>query len=747
MSLTAHAIRRNRVTLVALLALCGAGISAYLAMPQDENPSFVIRVAVVATYFPGASPERVEQLVTDKLEKAILEMPQIHHLSSTSKTSASIIFVEIKEEYADMEPVWKELREKVEVAKRDLPTGVIGPFVNDDFGDVYGIVISLSGDGYSAAELEDVAEELRSELLGASEVAKVEIYGKQPERVYIEYDNASIAALGFSGAALRQLLEMQNIIIPGGSLRAGDEQVVVEPSGNFSTVEDLERTVIRAPDSDALFFLGDVVDIRRGTIEPPEALVHSSAAARPCPPSSAVPGYAPQTCRRALALGVSLREGGNILELGEQVSELVQRFESRAPLGLELEFVAYQPARVVHKVGEFLTNLGQAMLLVIVIMLTALGLRTGMIVAAAVPMTVIVTVFLMSVFGVGIDQVSLAALLIALGMLVDNSIVMSESIMVQMGEGKTPFDAAVGAAAELKWPLLISSLATASAFLPIFLAQSMASEYTQSLFKVVTMCLLSSWALSLTLTPLLCVAFLRVAPRNESVYSRWPFRVYRAILGFFLRQRLLTLVLLGGGIAFSVHLGTQVPQRFFPSDRNLWFLVELELPEGSAVEATEAVVSELEAFMSEELMAQGEGDGIVSWVAFIGNGGPRFILTQNPELASPEYAILLINTATPSVAESMAKIDAFLREKPDLRFKVKEGKLGPPTKNPVSVRISTPDKELLARIGEQVARKLESIHGVRDVNDNWGVKAKKLYVDVHEESARRAGVSNLDVAL
>ena len=327
LSLTQAAIDNNRVTTVLLLVLLLAGFTAWTNMPQEEDPGFTIRIALVITYFPGASPERVEHLVTDKLEKSIQEIPEIDFLQSESKPGVSVIFVNVQQRYKEMRPIWDKLRRKVEQAERELPEGIFGPFVNDEFGDVFGTIVNLTGDGFSYAELKEVADEVRDELLLIPEVAKVEIYGAQEERIFVEYNNSRLADLGLSPLQLREMLAVRNIINPGGEVRTEYEEIVLEPTGSFESVEDLKRTLIQVPNSDKLLYLEDVATIRRGYVDPPETTMHATGE----------PG---------LALAISLREGGNILILGEEVEAVIDRVRLSYPIGIEFDFSAFQASAV-----------------------------------------------------------------------------------------------------------------------------------------------------------------------------------------------------------------------------------------------------------------------------------------------------------------------------------------------------------------------------------------------------------------
>ena len=407
MNLTLFAITRDRITLVLLFAVLAGGIVAYVGMPRDFDPGFTIRTAVVATFFPGASPARVEQLVTDKLEKVIQEIPELDVVRSESSTGASIIWVDIQARYREMRPIWDNLRRKVDKVRGELPVGVTGPFVDDEFGDVFGVIISMTGDGFTYRELKQYADEARDELLLIDEVAKVEIHGAQEERVFVEYHNARLAELGVSPTQLQQVLRATNIINPGGDVRTEFEEIVLEPSGNFESLDELKRSVIRVPGRSDLIYLEDVADIYRAYVDPPQTMMYSSG-------------------EQALGLAVSMIEGGNIITLGQRILEGIERLESNFPIGIEFDLVQFQPEAVERKIDEFVGNLLQAIAIVTLVMLVTLGLRTGLIVASLIPMAIVSGLLVMSFLDIGLDQMSLAALIIALGMLVDNAIVMTE---------------------------------------------------------------------------------------------------------------------------------------------------------------------------------------------------------------------------------------------------------------------------------------------------------------------------------
>jgi multidrug efflux pump subunit AcrB len=732
MSITRLAIEKNRITAIALVLILFAGIGTYRTMPRDEDPGFIIRTATVMTYFPGASPERIEQLVTDKLEKAIQQMPEIDFITSHSKTGVSIVFVNIQERYSEMRPIWDNLRRKVDTARGQLPDGIIGPIVNDEFGDVFGTIITITGEGFNYAQLKDVADEVRDELLYIDEVAKVDIVGEQEECVFVEYNNARLAEMGISPGQLQQLLESQNVIFPGGDITAGPERIVLEPSGNFESVEELRRTVISLPGRREVVYLEDIVNLYRGYVDPPGAMMRSSGA-------------------QCLGLAVNLREGGNIIRMGDKVSETITRLQTLYPIGVEFDVVAFQPKHVEKKVRGFTRNLSQAVAIVLLVMLITLGLRTGLVVASLIPMAMIMSILIMHQFGIGLDQMSLAALIISLGLLVDNAIVMSESIMVQISRGKNRLQAAVDSAAELRVPLLTSSLTTAAAFLPIYLAESSTGEYTAPLFKVVTITLLCSWLLSLTMTPLLCVRFLKVKQKSGgAMFESRFYRRYRSMLVTVLKRPWFS-----AAIVLVLFLGTMqgfrfIPNIFFPPHDRAIFTADLTLPSGTPIELTESVVEEIEAFVKDELVAGPvRKEGVVNWSTYVGEGAPRFYLSYNPEFSKPEYATMVFNATSRAMVDSLIpRIDAFCFDRyPDMITDVKPLAYGPPPEAPVAIRISARNDDMLFDIVDRVKERLAATHGTRNIRDDWGPRSKKILVNVNQPRARRAGVSSMDVAL
>ena len=496
MGITEFAIKNNRITLVTVTLLIFSGLMAYISLPKAQDPGFTIRTAVVTTRLPGASPERVELLVSDQIEKIVQEMPEVDFVNSENRNGISIVTVSFLQSYKNMRPIFDDLRRKVEDIEGDLPDGIRGPFINTDFGDVFGSVYILTGDGYSNAELKTIADDIRDELLREPDVSKVNIHGARDEVIFVEYNNARLSELGLSPQQLSNILSSVNILSTGGNIISGNERIALEPTGNFESIEDLKKTVINLPNGGGLVSLGDIAKVYRDYDDPPPNLSRANGAP-------------------AMAVAIALRDGGDILTLGETLQRIIPNIEAYYPHGISLEPIWFQADLVDKNVDDFISNLFQAILIVILVMVLTLGLRTGLVVASLIPFTMIISFFVMKLFGITINQISLAALIIALGLLVDNAIVMVESVLVKREHGMEAIKAAIESGSEMRMPLLVSSLTTAAAFMPIGLAESTVGEYTSDIFYVVTIALLLSWILSMTLIPMLTTVALKVK-QNET---------------------------------------------------------------------------------------------------------------------------------------------------------------------------------------------------------------------------------------
>ncbi|MFK8031350.1 MAG: efflux RND transporter permease subunit [Gammaproteobacteria bacterium] len=732
MSLTSSAIKQNRVTATVVVLLLVAGMLAFLSLPKAQDPGFIIRTAVITTMLAGASPERMEQLVTDKIEKKAQEMPQVDNITSDTRTGISIIQVSFKESYKQMRPIFDELRRKVDDVVGELPADIQGPIVNDEFGDVFGSVYSLSGDGFSNAELKDIADEIRDQLLKEPDIAKVSIHGSQTEVIFVEYNNARLTELGLTPQSLSAVLSDANILSTGGSVVSGRERIVLEPTGNIESVEALRRTVIKVPDG-SLIYLGDIVSIFRGYVDPADSLTRVNG-------------------QPALAIAVSLRDGGDILKLGERLDQIMPGIQNRFPYGIILNKIWFQADLVTKSVDDFANNLLQAIGIVILVMIGFLGLRTGMVVAVLIPSTMIITFFVMQLFGITINQISLAALIIALGLLVDNAIVMVESVLVKREAGMGAIEAAVQSGDELKMPLLISSLTTGAAFMPIALAESSVGEYTADIFYVVTIALLISWMLAMTIIPMLTTVLLKVKPKSstkEDAQSGWGYRVYKSIITFALRARTLFFGAVVGVFVLAMYGFGFVPAQFIAPSEDPVLTAKLELPLGTTIETSESIVTAIDEFVRQNFVTDDESvPGVESWMTFVGEGGPRFTLSLDPPSNNPANSFMIANTTKgKDVPKVIAAIQDFLFENyPDMGNQLSRLENGPPVGYPIQIRLSGTEIDQLYTLATTVTDQLYRYPGVRAVKNTWGLQTKKLIVAVDQERALRSGVTSTDVA-
>jgi multidrug efflux pump subunit AcrB len=734
MRFTSLAINNNRVTFSLIFVVLFMGMLIFTQMPRDDMPPFLIRFATVVSVFPGASPERVEMLVTDKIEKVIQEIPEVDYIESESRTGISIVVIAIKESETELRPIFDNIRRKVEGIRDQMPAGV-SPVVNDELGDVFGIIVGLTGEGFSYAELREVADDIRDGLIKIPDAAKVEIAGAQEERIFIEYDNATIANLGLTQQMLMNILSGTNIIFPGGDIKVGNERIILEPTGSFENIDDLKNVII----SDAggqMVYLGDITSIRRGYVEPQKAIVRINGQ----------PG---------MALAISVKQGGNIVKLGEEVNKAIEEYQAIYPIGIELQRIASQDEVVQESVMDFIGNLLQTVTVVLVVMLLFLGVRTGMVVASLIPTVIIMTIFIISNLNIGLNQVSLVSLIIALGMLVDNAIVMSESIMVKMGKGEKPLDAALSSTRELSLPLLSASLTTSAAFLAFFLAESVMGEIMGQLFVVVTVALLSSWLLAMTMIPMLCIYFIKIKKKRESetgragLFDRFNVQ-YSKLLYASLRRPyiLVTSIVI---LFFLAMFGFgKLPFIFFPDSERAIVSANIELPLGTDIKRTEQVIAEIEDFIRDSLLVNDRRtEGIMNWSSYIGEGAPKYDLGYMPPEASPNAAHILMNTSSGEINQYIIdNVYSFCFENyPEMLATVGRLGQGGAASVPIAIRISGKDPEILYQLSSEVKECLNGIPGTKNVDDNWGMRNKKLIINIDQTRAKLAGVSSHDIAI
>ena len=737
MNITAFSIDRNRITFSLLAIVIVMGLVLYQDLARDSMPPYTVRVATIISYFPGGSPERVEMLVTDAVEKKAQEIPEVKTITSTSRTGLSVVTVELKDEVTPekLQPVWDNLRRKLEDIE-NLPEGVVPDLDDDDVGVVYGIMLGLLSDGFSYAEMKEYVDDIRDELIKLDAAAKVELNGVQDERVFIEFDQARLSELGLSSYQLKEIISSTNIIYSGGEVDLEDERIVLEPSGNYDELDDLRNTIV--PVGGQLIYLGDFTKIRKGYITPQVSKVRVNG-------------------MRSIGLSISLKEGANIIALGQQVDQVAVGWNNRMPHGLELIRLASLDNFVDDSVNSFIGNLIQSIVIVLLVMLVFLGFRTGTIIASLIPIVTVATLMVMGLLEIGLNQVSLAALIMALGMMVDNAIVVSESILVKMEEGVDAKKAAIDSCSELIIPLLISTLTTSAAFLSFFLAESTMGDIMGPIFVVITIALMISWLVSMSIITLLCFIFLASKSQKKEgkklIDLDKIFEVlkveYKKILDWALRSKTTFILLVVGMFILSIFGFKIIPFIFFPdSDRNL-VTVDINLPLGKKIETTDEVVRSIEQFISDSLVVnESRAVGVLDWSSFIGKGPNSYDLGYSQDEPNSSYAHMLVNTSSGDDNQMVINVldDFCFNNFPDADIKVNRlGQGGAAT--PIEIRISGEDPGQLFEISDQVKTKLTGIAGAKNVKDDWGPMIKKFVIDIDQTKAQRAGISSQDIAV
>lgn len=727
--LAAFAIRRARFAglLIAIIVL--GGLTAFATQPRQEDPEITLRSAQVVTRFPGMSPERVEQLITRPIEEKIKEISEIDEIASISMAGMSIVTPEAHARYYAMEPIWNDLRNKMDDIRAELPDGVSGPDVNDDYGRVAVITLALTGSDYSMAELNEVARDLRDSLGALPLVAQVDLYGVQPERIWLEFDTTLLAQFDVAPSAVVNALRSQNVVLPGGTIDASGQSVVIEPSGDFRSVEEIRDLAI-STDGGGIVYLRDLVSVRRGYVDPPQA-----------------PAY--YNNQPAIVIGISMVAASNVVEVGHQVNGALRQLKPLLPLGMELDTVIFQPELVQASVNNASSTLLQTMIVVLVVVMVFLGWRTGLIVGAMVPLTMLGTVLAMSFWGIELHRISIAAIIVALGLLVDNGVVIAEDIRQRLDRGDERLDAALASARSLAIPLLTSSLTTIIAFLPLALIDDASGEFLRSLGQVLALALLISWLLAISITPALCYRFLThdstAGGREDARIPQGPaYRLYQQVLHRILQRRLIFVLGMVALLFAAGQIFQFVKQRSLgPTERNQ-FTVYVDLPAKAHISQTMAATESLSAFLTDSAL----NPEVTDVLAYVGAGGPRFFLALTPNDPQPNKAFLVVNTERAEQIDAvMERVEGFLqRDLPQATGRADILFLGGAAIGTVEVRLRGPEIDALRALGDQVKKAYYGVPGTRSVRSDWEDPVLKLYVEIDQERARRAEVSSAEVA-
>jgi multidrug efflux pump len=754
-NLSEWALAHRTLVLYAMIVLAVFGVLSYSKLGQSEDPPFTFKVMVIRTGWPGATARQVEEQITDKIEKKLQEAPNVDFIRSYSKPGESFVFFNMKDSApaSAVKDTWYEVRKKIGDIRSTLPAGIQGPSFNDEFGDVYGNIYALTGEGFSYADLKKYADRIRAQLLRVPDVAKVDYFGEQDEKVFVELSNTKLATLGVDLPTIVNALATQNAIAPAGAFETPSDKISLRTTGDFDSVEALRETTIRA--NGRLFRLGDIAKVQRGYADPPQPKMRVGA-------------------QEALGIGVSMVKGGDIIELGANLDRAVERLRKELPVGLELVQVTSQPQAVQRSVNEFVRSLAEAVIIVLAVSLLSLGFRTGVVVALTIPLVLAATFLFMRIGDIGLHKISLGALILALGLLVDDAIIAVEMMATKMEQGWDRLKAASFAYQSTAMPMLSGTLVTVAGFLPIATAASSTGEYTRSIFQVTAIALAVSWVAAVVFVPWLGYKLLPVVPANagtqswlrrlaarisprfapgpapslppgvdreHAIYATPFYRRLRAVVAWCVARRKTVLVATALLFVASLLAFRFVPQQFFPASSRPELLVDLRLPQGASFAATESVVKRFERVLAKE-------PGIESYVSYVGQGSPRFYLPLDQQLANANFAqfVILARGAKEREALRARLIALFESDFQELRANISRLENGPPVGFPVQFRVSGEDIPTVRRLAEQVAERMRANPNASNVQFDWDEKSKVIRVEIDQEKVRLLGLSSQDLS-
>ncbi|MEY1587756.1 efflux RND transporter permease subunit [Burkholderia sp. Bmkn7] len=728
-NLSAWALKHQQLVIFLIGLATIFGMIGYTRLAQSEDPPFTFRTMVIQTYWPGATAREVQEQVTDRIGRQLQAAPYVDNIKSYSRPGESMIFFAMKDSApVDQVPeTWYQVRKKVGDIRATLPKGTVGPFFNDEFGDVYTNIYALEGDGYSPAQLHDYADKLRTVLLRVPGVAKVDYFGDPAQHVFVEISNAQLTRLAITPQQLAQAIDAQNAVAPVGTITTADDRVFVRPSGAFKDTQALADTLITV--NGRTFRLGDVAKVTRGYDDPPVTQMRTN-------------GHA------VLGIGVTMQKGGDVIDLGKALDAKAAELRAGLPAGLKLAAVSSMPHAVKHSVDDFVEAVGEAVAIVLVVSLVSLGLRTGMVVVITIPIVLAVTALCMHVFGIGLDKVSLGTLVLALGLLVDDAIIAVEMMAVKLDQGWSRARAAAFAYTSTAFPMLTGTLVTVSGFLPIALAKSSTGEYTRSIFEVSAISLIVSWFAAVVLVPLLGYHMLPEQQHHDAhahgqdVYETGFYRRLSGWISACIERRWVVLGVTAVLFAIAMAAFTRVPQQFFPNSERPELLVDMRLPEGASFDATLREATRLEKVLD----GRPEIDHVVD---FVGTGAPRFYLPLDQQLQQPNFAQFVI---TAKDVESRDRLSHWLESTlasrfPTVRTRVARLENGPPVGFPIKFRVSGDDIATVRGIAEKVADKMRADARTRNVQFDWDEPAERsVSFEIDQLKARQLGVTSEDVS-
>jgi multidrug efflux pump subunit AcrB len=722
-NLSEWAIRSRSLTVYFMLVAVIAGAFAFINLGRDEDPSFTIKTMLVTAVWPGATLEETQQQLTDRLERRLEETTGLDAVRSITRPGIVTIYVDLEGTFDPkrVPEVWQEVRNSVGDIRHTLPQGVLGPFFNDNFGDVFGIVYGFTSDGFSDRELRDYVDFVRTRLMAEVDgIGKVEFLGVQDEAIFIEFQPDRVAAMGLDYGQVFQAIAAQNVVRPSGTFNSGKENIILRVTGAFENEADILEVSLIA-DGRAIR-LGDIATVRRGFVDPPQPLLHVNG-------------------KRAIGLAISMREGGDILELGDDVQRAMAGITADLPIGIEPILVSDQPQVVTTAIGDFITSLYQAVGIILVISFVALGVRAGAIVAIAIPVTLAIAFLVMQTMGIDLQRVSLGALIIALALLVDDAMTTTDAIMRRMAAGDTVAQGAAYAYDKLAAPMLIGTLVTIAGFVPIGFAESQAGEYTISLFQVVAIALIASWLVAVLFTPIFAGVLLKPAADDKPAEPGRFLRAYGSFLRLAIKGRWVTIAVTIGVFVAAVMANGLITRQFFPpSDRNE-LIVDFQLPRSSSIFASEEAVSRIEAHLAQDA-------DVDFWTSYIGRNVIRFYLPLSIRPPTDNHSQIVVMAKDLDARLRLEEtLDDFLVETfPEAVVRVSPLEMGPPIGWPVQYRISGPDVEVLRTQALRLAEVVASHPGAQRVHFDWIEPARQLVINVDQDQARRMGLTSAQLA-
>ncbi|SHJ80852.1 efflux RND transporter permease subunit [Propionispora hippei] len=726
-NLTEWSLNHKQFVFFFIILFFIAGIFSYKNLGRMEDPDFTIKQMVVVTAWPGATAKQMEEQVTDKIEKKLQDLPGLDYLKSYSTPGTTVIYVNLKDSVPQKEvrSKWLEVRNMVNDIAGTFPTGVMAPQFNDRFDEVYGVVFALTGDGYTYEDLREKAEKIRRMLLDVPHVKKVNLLGVQTEKIYIEIENNKLAQLGIDPNLIAATLQAQNAMAPSGMLETATDNIYLRITGMFENLEDIQNTPIQA--NGRTFRLGDIATVTRAYSEPSDPRFYYNGQ----------PG---------IGISLAMEPGGNVLVLGGNIEKTIEQVKKELPAGLEIHQTVNQPKVVENSIDEFVESLFEAIVIVLIVSFISLGMRSGIIVALCIPLVIAIVFTLMNLFGIDLHRVSLGALIIALGLLVDDAIITIETMVVKLEQGWSRFNAACFAYTSTAYPRLTGELVTCAGFIPVGFSVGSASEYCISIFTVVTIALLASWLVAGTAIPLLGYMFIKIKPKGDGETEHDPYATsfyqkFKKLLVWCLTNKKTVLIATAAVFIASIGLLGMVKQQFFPSSTRPELIIQLELPEGSSIKSTDAVARQF----AQKL----EGDPQISYYTYhVGEGAPRFVLSFDPTAYKPNFAEFVIVAKDTKARDQLQATyrELLLSEFPSVQFHTKVLNVGPSSDYPVMLRVKGYDADKVRDIAEQARTIMAANPHTRNVNLKWSEKSKIMHLAIDQDKVRKLGITSQALA-